>query len=109
MKKQISTKVVVNTIFESAKSKLNIAIRLTEEASLATAWKFMQETKQDLCLLEVIFFREQEYAMEDIIKVIRTKLGYPISVDKIPQVSKEVYAEIIEIENYITKELKQQA
>lgn len=108
MKKQLSTKVVTKTILDSAKSKLSNAICLTVgEPNFIAAWQLMQDSKRDLSLLEVIFFREQEFTMEDGIKAIRTKLEYPISVDNIPKVSKECYAEIIELENYIAKELEQ--
>ena len=108
MKKQISTKAVTKTILDSAKSKLNTAISLTEGVpNLIAAWEWMQRAKQDLSLLEVIFYYEQEYAIEDTIKSIRKKLENTIIIGEVSQTSKECYAEIVELENYIAKELEQ--
>jgi hypothetical protein len=108
MKKTISTKSVTSTLLDGAKSKLDMAIKLAAMTrNFLEAWKVMQDAKQELFHLETIFYCEREYAMINEIKDIYTILENSINTDEICQVSKECYAKIIELENFIAEELEQ--
>jgi hypothetical protein len=108
MKKTINTKSVTSTLLDAAKFKLDCAIKLAVSSkNFIKAWTLMQEAKQEMYHLERIFYCEQEDAMVDKIKAVYTKLAASVIFGEICQISKECYADLIELENFIAEELEQ--
>lgn len=108
MKKHIRTKAVSSIILDSAKSKLNLAIKFVESSAtdFVVAWNILQNAKNDLYLLETIFYCERENAIVDRIKNISIKLAKSaIALSDISPVAKECYQAIKDLECDITKEL----
>lgn len=90
MKKNISTMVITTVILDSAKSKLNMAIN--HSLNKIIAWEWMQKAKNDLFLLETIFYCEKEYEMERKVYAIRKKLADTKGDDDdVKQVSEACY------------------
>lgn len=108
MKKYLRTKAVSSIILDSAKSKLNLAIKFVESSAtdFVVAWNILQKAKNDLYLLETIFYCERENAIVDRIKNISIKLAKSaIALRDISPVAKECYKAIKDLEYDITKEL----
>lgn len=109
MKKHIRTKAVSFVILDSAKSKLNLAIKFVESSAtdFVVAWNILQKAKNDLYLLETIFYCEQEFVISYKIKSICLNLSINAKcLADISPVARACDQSIKDLECYITKELE---